>query len=803
MRIIECYVENFGKLSGYTQSFSEGLNATLAENGAGKTTLSVFIKAMFYGLNTERRQSLDENDRKKYAPWQGGRWGGSLTFTEGGKTYRIERTFSQRAGDDIFRVVDVGTGIAASDYTENIGFELFGIDAAGFERTVFLSEKNLTGAISNDTISAKLSNLVGTTGDVGAVGDAVSKLEERRKYYQKRGNTGEIAVIRQRISECDAAVDALRRKMAELDAKEARLAELEAEIKRSDDRCAVLRDELAAHRAAAVGRTHREQYMKMREEVARERREYEELSAFFASGVPEQAEIDEARDAARDAAALRASKNEYGNSELSALSEFFRSPTGFAEIESVKAAERQRLAKASEAEAVRLGAQFAEAALTEELGGKIPDPEDIRRAANGARNRSGAAVAVILAVLSVIALLPALLVNILFMAAAVPLAVASVVIGTLSFVKNLRALKYAESIGIYGKSAEEIEALAERIVSHAETVRRDRERIEALTSEACEAERVVSEFIARYPHGEKSEALAIAAIEEKYVRYYSLADAARRQDALTANIDARLHRLDEVVRAFSEKYPTSSDMPFDDVRERLNTYTYLKRTLVKREDDLREFATLHGIREGEAVSAAADTATEQSVERELNECKARVMALRREHALSESEYNTAVAEVERIDEIRAVRADLNEKHERYLENLAVIIETQKTLTAASEAMTSRYIGGTKASFLRYTELIGDEASEFSMGADFLPKIYDKGETRVMESYSKGTRDMRAFCLRIALADALWGGNAPLIMLDDPFTSLDGEKLERAKSLVRSLSREKQIIYFTCSKERMI
>ena len=91
MRLIECYIENFGKYSAYTHKFKNGLNVIHSDNGSGKTTLSVFIKAMFYGLTAERKQSLDENDRKKYAPWQGGAYGGSLTFENGGKIYRIER----------------------------------------------------------------------------------------------------------------------------------------------------------------------------------------------------------------------------------------------------------------------------------------------------------------------------------------------------------------------------------------------------------------------------------------------------------------------------------------------------------------------------------------------------------------------------------------------------------------------------------------------------------------------------------------------------------------------------------------
>ena len=164
MKIKQCYIESFGKLSEYKVSFNDGLNSILAENGWGKSTLCAFIKAMFYGLGTERRQSLDENDRKKYYPWQGGRFGGSLTFTVNDIEYRIERSFGKKSSDDTFALIDTRSGSPSDAYSENIGFELFGIDAAGFERTIFISEKSIKGAINNDTIAAKLSDLVGTDG---------------------------------------------------------------------------------------------------------------------------------------------------------------------------------------------------------------------------------------------------------------------------------------------------------------------------------------------------------------------------------------------------------------------------------------------------------------------------------------------------------------------------------------------------------------------------------------------------------------------------------------------------------------
>ena len=69
MRLTECYIENFGIYREYSTKFNTGLNCRLSENGSGKTTLTAFIAAMLYGMPETRKQSLSENERKKYMPW--------------------------------------------------------------------------------------------------------------------------------------------------------------------------------------------------------------------------------------------------------------------------------------------------------------------------------------------------------------------------------------------------------------------------------------------------------------------------------------------------------------------------------------------------------------------------------------------------------------------------------------------------------------------------------------------------------------------------------------------------------------
>ena len=187
MKLIECHVNNFGKLSDFSYNFSEGLNVINEENGFGKSTFAAFIKSMLYGLEDTKRPSLSENDRKKYEPWQGGAWGGSLTLSSDGKTYRIERSFSKKASLDEVKIYDTETGRLTDKFSEKSpGESMLGIDREGFERTVFLSERDIDEKKVNNSVSAKLSRLTGVAFDMAELDSANKILDEERKYYQKQ-----------------------------------------------------------------------------------------------------------------------------------------------------------------------------------------------------------------------------------------------------------------------------------------------------------------------------------------------------------------------------------------------------------------------------------------------------------------------------------------------------------------------------------------------------------------------------------------------------------------------------------------
>lgn len=199
MELIKAHVINFGKLHNFDFDFKSGLNSVIYENGWGKTTFSVFLKAMLYGMEWKTTKDIEKSERKKYEPWQGGIYGGSLSFSENGKNYQVTRTFGMKKGTDTFALLDLKTNKISDDFSENLGEEIFGINSDTYQRSVYVTLDGELAPKSTDDISAKLNNLV-EAADVSNFEEAMRTLESKSKSLKaKRGDGGEISQIQYKI----------------------------------------------------------------------------------------------------------------------------------------------------------------------------------------------------------------------------------------------------------------------------------------------------------------------------------------------------------------------------------------------------------------------------------------------------------------------------------------------------------------------------------------------------------------------------------------------------------------------------
>lgn len=243
MKLLSCYVENFGKLHGYRHTFEDGLNIILEENGWGKTTFAAFMKAMFYGMDYTTKKSITENERRRYMPWQGGNYGGYIVFERNGKIYRIERFFGAKDKDDIYHLYDETTGMISNDFGERPGEDIFGIDASAYERSTFMTQETKDTVI-NDSLTAKLSNVSEGNGDVESFQKAVAQIDSRLKYYKKTGDRGKIAELEAQIAEINHELSQFSNKTESFENLKNRKSELENRKNELLNELKNIRDEL-------------------------------------------------------------------------------------------------------------------------------------------------------------------------------------------------------------------------------------------------------------------------------------------------------------------------------------------------------------------------------------------------------------------------------------------------------------------------------------------------------------------------------------------------------------------------------
>lgn len=297
MRLIRCYIENFGCLSRYTLEFAPGLTVLHQPNGFGKTTLAAFLCAMLYGFGKSGR-TISKNDRKKYAPWQGGTYGGNLVFEHEGVQYRAERTFGTVPRQDTFALYRLDTGAKSDDFSENLGVELFGLDAESFARSTWLAQDKITGPLATDSIRAKLSDLVEDTGDVNRFEEATKRLREMRsKLVAYRGSTGRADRIGQQLLELQTRLDGLRGLRGQLEELDRHLAEGNRLQAQQQGELKQLRAHIQAASVASARLTAHTQKQRLEKEQNELRGELETLNRMYPDGMPGEEQLRQADEA--------------------------------------------------------------------------------------------------------------------------------------------------------------------------------------------------------------------------------------------------------------------------------------------------------------------------------------------------------------------------------------------------------------------------------------------------------------------------------------------------------------------------
>lgn len=241
MRFLSCFVAGFGKLCNQPFDLNKDVVEIKAKNGSGKTTLAVFLESMLFGLEYSRSKNLSENPRLFYEPWQGGAFGGSLTFSHNGKIYRIERRFGKTPSADSVKLYDKNNALCY-EFGENVsalGELLLGINRETYRKSAYIPQGAILGERLPEDTKARLASMLSVSGEKDTLaGGAIKRLEEaERKLRAKR------APAKGKIDELEAEIERLNRATTDCERATLQAREEKASVESLRQELALLKSE--------------------------------------------------------------------------------------------------------------------------------------------------------------------------------------------------------------------------------------------------------------------------------------------------------------------------------------------------------------------------------------------------------------------------------------------------------------------------------------------------------------------------------------------------------------------------------
>ena len=851
MRLLSCKIENFGCLSAKAYSFEDGLNILVEPNGSGKSTLTVFIKAMLFGLPTSTKRSLAENERKHYTPWNGGRYGGSLCFEAAGKSYRIERFFGAREKEDTFALYDLATRLPSADFSANLGEELFGVDADGFERSVYISQRMpFKGPEKNLTIFKKLGDLLEVSDDLADYEGAAERLEKAMRRYKTLGEKGIIWDIRREIEDkndqihaAEAAAQAEARLLAETEELMKQKALLEQE-----------RDEAQAQRRQAEHRRLLEEqgdtYRLLSDAFDADTRELMPLEKFFSKRLPTEAVIAEAEEVITslegdriryDMAKLPTKEQE----RLDALRARYPAPPMPEEIAKAEALLTDYTAEGKTVQATLpkdteefrqlkhlFEKQFPTEAEIEEIHRATEAYDDAEArllVSEEERKKEKKHLPPAVKILGILSGVGILLVIACLILRHIPLLIVSGCL-TLLFggllIPAIRRIPHTENIAL--TRLQECKAHLTELLSpydiadpspsvRAKLLFKDIARYRTLCKEDAEREekhtaakkaaadlhREIMAILSRYGiTNEPSEGVKRLANEREEL--CRLLKAEEEQLTQRRELDAVMEKKSAFLTAFFSYYEPIVALPFREALNELRRMLVLsKECLARYEKDrqrLLKFLEESGFDPKEPLPPyIGEAATFAKRERELGD---RLIATEKSITATAAETEHQAAIVRTLPNLELQRKALAEKLAGAEHTLSLLQATHRVLKDSKEDLSTRYLKDIEHHFSGYLSLLSSHSEGFRFNTELSLSAERAGEMHPAEALSRGEQDLVAFCARLALVDAIFTEESPFLILDDPFVNLDDSHYVRALTLLSRLSNRFQILYTSCSSARI-
>ena len=172
------------------------------------------------------------------------------------------------------------------------------------------------------------------------------------------------------------------------------------------------------------------------------------------------------------------------------------------------------------------------------------------------------------------------------------------------------------------------------------------------------------------------------------------------------------------------------------------------------------------------------------------------------------EYARELAELKlRRQEIAAVKASLADKKKALDDDLhryELNVKAYELLGEARDTFAVGHSAPVMEAFDRYYECVtGEPAGNVQAAPDMTIRYREQGMYRDSQTLSSGLADILGVCVRVAIVDSMYQDEKPMLIMDDPFVNLDDRNMAGAKKFVEKISEKYQILYFTCSQNRVL
>lgn len=278
-------------------------------------------------------------------------------------------------------------------------------------------------------------------------------------------------------------------------------------------------------------------------------------------------------------------------------------------------------------------------------------------------------------------------------------------------------------------------------------------------------------------------------------KYQSLKEKTKK----LADVNKAIKENDDKISAILSKYTLSKNFDFQnqyiDLKKDKDEYDRLINKIAFDKDDLETFIKNNKL--NDIIIDDNIDLDDEAIDKKINELNINLSTIDNEIKEDENIINN-------VDDLKAEIQRLTQNKNKSIERLDDLKILQQCFLEAEGNLKEKYITPIFSSFIKFTNKISSKLSlNVKMDYDLNLKYDILGKERDYKHLSEGLKTCLALCMRLAIIENMYKDEKLFMILDDPFTSLDQNNINKCIEVLKELSKESQIIYFCCHESRSI